>query len=108
MPALDRLPRRAAKNRDRQDPALQIARDGVIGATTGRTRMNSDAASRMLGCGRQLAPIGSGCREPSALERWAAEMIALQISDTFGTQPGCLVGALDAFGYRAQSKTLGQ
>src|SRR6266404_23715 len=40
MPALDRLPRRAAKNRDRQDPALQIARDGVTGATTGRTRMN--------------------------------------------------------------------
>src|SRR6266481_3290545 len=40
MPARDRLPRRAAKNRDRQDPALQIARDVVIGATTGRTRMN--------------------------------------------------------------------
>ena len=28
IPALDRVPRRSAENRDRQDPALQIARRG--------------------------------------------------------------------------------
>src|SRR5262245_47806182 len=34
--------------------------------------------------------------------------MALHISDTLGTQQGCLVRALDAFGYRAQSKALGK